>query len=622
MKDYAVQNLMWFREHFSHVYCRVSNRQPDAMKVRLVPAKNEQMNVEMLVQNNWVSLHSRYNPEQEAIRWAQQLQLDVDELIIIGVGLGYHVKSVLELYPNIKVHLFEPNIQILLAALQGGVYFTLPSHRILSFSVGYDDDEEKFRTSVREFFEPFLDKVYQQKVKILYLPSYQRWFQKENNIISDVVKKLIENKRIELHTILVHEHRWTLNALKNLPFTLTTPSVQVLREKLNAKPLVIVSSGPSMEKEVEVLRQNRNRAIILAAGSSVNGMVYHGILPHAVVSFDPAPPNKNVFDLLNSYSVQIPLIFGTTIYHEILSDYQFNNMFHVIISQDTITPLVFQHLGEYSEPVMSDAPSVAILALQLAIYWECNPIIFVGQDFATPNNKFYAVGVSHSREQYLTAEERERYFEVEKVGGGTVLTSIGLNQMRENMEMLLNAFLKNNSNLLVINTSADGARIQGTVEMPLHEAFRVYGTEETRYDDWFQSKENPLHLEWLAEAKRYLNNMFVKQTDFDRIMDELAEIKRKLQRTEERKRLIKIFSELDRLTLELQEQQLFQVVYYPMLRTQFDLYNRMSAQVYNQFASVEKARLIQQRLEAILDAYHRAKELILEHIDSFLSAKN
>lgn len=620
MEDYIVQNLLWLRSHFPNVYVQLRNRHLDETKVRLINARNGQANIELKLQDKWVSLYSRYNPEQEAYRWAHQLQLDTEEVIIIGCGLGYHIKALLDLNPHIRVHIFELDENIMLAALQGSILYDLPPARIASISIGcFDNDKENFEQSVERFFLPILDKLYNKKIHILILPAYQRWFEQEIQIIMDAMKKMVVSQRFDLHTTLAFEEHWTLNALYNLPYTLTTPSVSQLKQNTKGRPLIIVSSGPSMEKEVELLKKNRNKAIILAAGSSVNGLVHHGVLPHAVVSFDPAPPNKKVFDLLFSHGVQVPLIFGTTIYHKILSDYHYKSLFHVIISQDKITPLVYQHLGEDPSPILSDAPTVAILALQLAVYWACNPIIFVGQDLATPNNKFYAEGVSHLRTPDLSEEERKQYFEVEKVGGGTVLTSPGLNRMRENMEKLLSWYSKNNSNLFFINTSTEGARIQGTVEMTLNEALQTYGTDEIEYDEWFQTEKNLPYTDRINKAKHYLKNeLFLKQTDTDRIMDKLAETNRKLQKTYEREQLVKIFSGLDRLSDELQKHPLFQIIYYPMLRTQFDLYNRMAAQVYQQFASVEKAKLIQQRLEAILAAYDRAKKLIQECIDSFI----
>lgn len=624
LEGYIAQNLLWLRENFPNVYTQIQNRQPDETKVRLTFAKNGQTNIEIKLEDKWISLYSRYNPEQEAYRWAQQLELEAGEVILVGYGLGYHIKALLQLKPHVQVYVFEPNEHLMRAAVQGSILFDLPLSRVRSISVGcLGDDKERFKESVATFFRPIIDRLYNKNIQILFVPAYQRWFQKEKQIITDVMKKMIANQRFELHTTVAFEERWTINALKNLRYALTTPSVSVLKQKAQGHPLIIVSSGPSMEKEVELLKKNRERAIILAAGSSVNGLVHHGVLPHAVVSFDPAPQNKKVFELLFSHGVQVPLIFGTTIYHEILSDYHYQNLFHVIISQDTITPWIFQHLGEMSHPVLSDAPTVAILALQLAVYWGCHPIIFVGQDFAAPSNKFYAEGVTHLRSSpYLSEEERKEYIEVEKVGGGTVLTSLGLNRMRESMESLLNHFLMNNSHLLFINTSSDGARIRGTVEMPLREALRIYGTDGTRHDEWFQSKEYPSYSDRLTEAKRYLDELFLTQADLDRVMEKLEQISKKLKKHNKRDELIKIFSKLDQATTELQKQPLFQMLYHPMLRTQFDLYNRMAAQVFHQFASAEKAHVIQQRLEAILNAYNRTKRFIQEHLDSLLSLGN
>lgn len=610
MKDYTVENLLWFRKYFPNVYHQLRNRQSDGSQVKLTTARNEQTNIEVYVGNDWVPLYSRYNPEQEVHRWAQQLQLDSEELILIGLGLGYHLKALLENHPEVKVHVFEPNEQILLAALQGGIFFDLPASRISSMAVGYSGNEEKFLQSVSRFFQPILNNLLHQKVELLFLPSYQRWFQKEIRIISEGFKKLVVSQRSELQTQVSFEQLWTLNALKNLSYTLKTPSAGVLKQKVQGHPLIIVSSGPSMEREVEVLKQYRNRAIILAAGSSVNGLVHHGIRPHAVISYDPAPPNKKVFDLLATHGVQIPFIFGTTIYHEILTDYQFQDLFHVIISQDTVTPFIYRRLGDVPDPILSDAPSVAIVALQLAVYWGANPIIFVGQDLAFPDNKYYASGVSHLRDQQLTDEELKQYFEVEKVGGGTVLTSHGLNRMRESMEAALKQFSNAAPDRLFINTSAQGARIHGTLEMPLSEAIQLYGTEEKDYDQWFRVDESQNDGKRCIVGMQHLDDLLAKQPELDDIVEKLTLINQRLKQNDKPGRLQKLFDRLDQNMGFLQKHLLFQTIYQPMMRTQLELYNRLASQVRDQSANQEKSRLIQVRLEGIMSAYHRLRNLL------------
>lgn len=609
-RDHTVENLLWFRKHFPNVYHQLRNRQPDDDQVRITEARNQQANIEVYVENAWVPLYSRYNPEQEAYRWAQQLQLCADELILIGLGCGYHLKALLELHPKVQVHGFEPNDQLLLAGVQGGLFFDLPISRIRSIGVASCHDEEGFLQSVSHFFQSILNQLLHQKFEILFVPSYQRLFQKEVGVISETFKKLVSGQRHELQVNVGFEKLWTLNALKNLPYTLKSPSAGVLKEKVHGKPLIIVSSGPSLEKEIEVLKRSRDRAIILAAGSSVNGLIHHGVFPHAVISYDPAPPNKKVFDLLATYDVQIPFIFGTTIYHEILSEYQYDNLFHVIISQDTVTPQVYQRLGIDPGPIVSDAPSIAIVALQLAIWWGTNPIIFVGQDLAFPENKYYAAGVSHLRDPLLTDEERKSYFEVEKVGGGSVLTSSGLNRMRENMEAVIKQVSQGSPERLFINTSAEGARIYGTVEMSLAEAMARHGSENVDIEQWFRMDYYQIDDKRETDGWQYLTELFSQQSELDKVVEELAQLHQRLHQEHQSGNFQKLFNRLDQHMNQLQKQPLFQTVYHPMMRTQMNLYTRMASQVRHQTASAEKARFIGERLRGFLVTYYQIKSLL------------
>lgn len=608
--DYTVENLLWFRKYFPHVYHQLRNRKPDDTRVRSSITRNMQANVEIYLGDHWHPLYSRYNPEQEADRWAQSLQLDADEVVLVGIGCGYHLKSLLEYYPKVLVHVFEPKEQLLLASLQGGIFFDLPAHRILSIVVS-PSDHEKLGQLTAQFFESIINRLLNKKMEILFVPAYNRLFPKEVGLIVDIFKKLTSLYRNNLHVNLGLEKRWTINALKNLAFTLTSPSALVLKERIQGKPLIIASSGPSLEKEVEVLKQYRNHVVILAAGSSVNGLLHQGVLPHAVISFDPAPANKKVFDLLAKYDVQVPFIFGTTIYHEILSEYRFNHLFHVIISQDTVTPYIFRRLGIHPEPVLADSPTIAVVALQLAVLWEANPIIFVGQDLAVPDNKFYAAGVSHSRNPELTEKELENYFSVEKVGGGTVLTSASLNRMRENMEAMLKQFAQAAPHYLFINTSADGARIHGTMEMPLKEALERYGTRDLDVDAWFSMYRYSKGDTGEKKGLECLQQLFAQQSELDVTVKELEFLCQRIQNFNSNSdHLEKMYSRLDQYMKQLVKYELFQIMYKPMMRTQIDIYRRAATQVRQQEETMEKALVVGKRLQAFIKNYYQVRALL------------
>jgi hypothetical protein len=109
--------------------------------------------------------------------------------------------------------------------------------------------------------------------------------------------------------------------------------------------------------------------------------------------------------------------------------------------------------------VVSDAPSIAVVTLQLLDKIGVKEIILAGQDLAFPGDRFYAEGVGVARPEDVGDQDRAGAFEVEANDGGKVLTNQSLDKMRQSMELLL----QNASFSRIINTSSGGAKIAGTI---------------------------------------------------------------------------------------------------------------------------------------------------------------
>ncbi len=60
-------------------------------------------------------------------------------------------------------------------------------------------------------------------------------------------------------------------------------------------PAVVVGSGPSLGMEIEALRRLKNHVCIIAAGSSIQALLKHGIEPDLIVAMDPSDKNYEVF---------------------------------------------------------------------------------------------------------------------------------------------------------------------------------------------------------------------------------------------------------------------------------------------------------------------------------------
>ena len=75
----------------------------------------------------------------------------------------------------------------------------------------------------------------------------------------------------------------------------------------------MTASGPSLTAAIPFLRENKakGKALLVAAGTSINGLLKQGLVPDFFVSYDPFPANYKA--LQPALSQGVPLVFGSTI---------------------------------------------------------------------------------------------------------------------------------------------------------------------------------------------------------------------------------------------------------------------------------------------------------------------
>ena len=105
------------RTVFNRNMREVKRRMPwiyDKLKVAPLPenlvveeARNGMPTLSLLKEDKYLSIHSKYDPELEAFRWAQSLGGEWDILVFFGAGLGYYLLQLAALYPGKKIILLE-----------------------------------------------------------------------------------------------------------------------------------------------------------------------------------------------------------------------------------------------------------------------------------------------------------------------------------------------------------------------------------------------------------------------------------------------------------------------------------------------------------------------------------
>lgn len=404
-------------------------------------------------------LHSRYDPAEEAAAFIHSLyQLEEYELAIFyGVGLGYHIEYVNKIYPNIQMIGVEPCEQVLPYIIQAGVISDSAVKALDSLFIcnGHED--------VYTAIEQRLSSLAKKSI-IIPLPSYQRVFPQQYQAFYRRFGQYVGMNDAAKNTKKKHQKHWTINAMGNFDHIIHSGNMlSGCYKGFQGKPAILVSAGPSLDEEVELLRQIKQAgtAYIFSVGSAINTLVEYGAYPDAMVSIDPSDANKQVFQKLIDARIDfIPLIFGTCIGPGTLDSYS-GPKIHVITDKDKISPylLTIPEGGEL--PVVSDASSVAIVALEILHRLGCDPIVLVGQNMAYREAKYYASGI-HGPAYDETIKRLEGnqqiLFEVPSVTGGKVLSNTMLNQFRIDMENVIQKYSMTN----IINCTVDGARIEGT----------------------------------------------------------------------------------------------------------------------------------------------------------------
>jgi len=451
------KNVKFLKENCPKVWEQIKEGDFTSEGYKVLPAKKEGLYF-IEAENKKMLLHSRYDPLREARIWAETQNLsEIKHVILFGLGLGYHVEALIERQPDLFLYIYEPDRKIFFSTLEHRDWTLFPWERV--YLVFEDGGESCDR------FVWHVVNLTKKGWTFLSVPSFERCFGDQLRKLKEQFKKTRQAYVESLITNFSFEKEWTVNALRNLPFIMGSSSIFRFKEYFQGCTAVLTASGPSLNEAVPYLRklkENRN-ALIAAAGTSVNGLLRHGLIPDMFVSYDPFPNNFKA--LKPALSESVPLVFGSTINSDVVKNH-IGPKAYFILSQDTI----FEYLqgGLDKREVIEDAPSIAVVALRLLDRLGVKEVVLAGQDLAFVGDRYYADGIGVIRSESVSNKEKEAAVEVESNCGGKVLTSRSFMRMKESMEQAVRV-----SNFeRVINTSTYGAKIEGTKFMEWNEVMK------------------------------------------------------------------------------------------------------------------------------------------------------
>ncbi|MBN1041176.1 motility associated factor glycosyltransferase family protein [Clostridium botulinum] len=463
------KNLIALKEHYLELYKTITDTN-EKNQTEKVYSKNGMAN---LIIDNQFWIHSRYNPQNEAEKWVDNIDIqDEDTIITIGLGLGYYLEPLIDKYKDKKIIIIEPNIEIFKNML-GVINITklIESENIV-FIVGLSP------YVVRKLISEYLK---ENKIKKVYISEMQIY----RKINADYIEELYEEIDKDLFqfisniaTEVAFSQMWLNNTIRLLECINKIPNIKSIEERFSNVPVVIVSAGPSLEKNMELLKKLENKALIVAVGSAVNILEKKNISPHVIMGFDGQEMEARIFQSLKN--TKPIFIFGPSIHYKAVESYSGLKM-SLILNNDIPMIRFYEKLGVEVD-ALDCGPSVSNIAMVFAHYIKAPQIMLIGQDLAYTNGVRYADGGIHNHK--VSNEENLKKYGYDKaidIHGEEVYTKGDLIGIKNWFEEYLKVY---KDEIKVYNCTEAGLPIKGAENMKFRDAIDKFCVKEFHiYDE-------------------------------------------------------------------------------------------------------------------------------------------
>ncbi|HEG6839619.1 TPA: motility associated factor glycosyltransferase family protein [Campylobacter jejuni] len=379
-------------------------------------------------------------------------------LYFYGFGNGILFKALLQNKNHQHIIVFEKDIEIIWVMFH-----------VLDFSNELQNSRlmilENDKLQAQDYTELCSSKPFFQFSRIYFLELMSHYYERFHEDILGLNKKLAENFK----NIILRNGNDPLDALQgieqfvyNLPQMITHPSYKELLSKRKnlSDTAIIVSTGPSLTKQLPLLKKYANKATIFCADSSYPILAKHGIKPDYVCMLERTEITAEFFNHdFGEFDKDIVFICAGVVHPKAIEYLKDRNL---VITQKVLAFPYYINLKDFSYAAVGF--SVAHTLSYLATYLSHKNIIFIGQDLAYAEN-----GNSHPDDYQNSANYESQMYEhiltTAYGGNGKVEThSIWLlfKNWFEN-EMIPNT---RKMGITTYNCTEGGARIEGTIEKP------------------------------------------------------------------------------------------------------------------------------------------------------------
>ncbi len=468
-------------------------------------------------------LNGKYAPQKFIKQEIEKLG-DINymaSIFIVGLGNTLFIKELLKkTEKTVNIAVYEPSLSLFLKVLQEIDITELFENRPIGFIIdGLNEEEmEGIINSYMVFNNICFLKEYIQ-------PNYEELYPKEVlNFISKIERKVRNIMTLE-NTLLVFSSISVNNLLNNINFLCDNYQARQLLDVLPKDiPAILVSAGPSLNKNIMELKKAKNKAFIVAVDTAVKPLLKAGIEPDLMVMVDGEKP-KILFEI--EKAEMIPLVMSITSSTEVANYHKGKKFFF-----NEGEPYINEIFKIIEQPFygLDSGGSVATTAMSLLVKLGYSTIILVGQDLALTGNKTHADGTF---KEEMETVDTSKCVMVEGYYGDKVPT-------RGDFRLYLEWFndyikgIKEIRPLNVIDATEGGAKIENTDRISLKECIEKYCVKQVNIKEeiekiplMFQETDRPKIIEYLHNTKQNLLDIKKKAEKGKKLYSDIQKLSKK-----------------------------------------------------------------------------------------------
>ncbi|ECL3484014.1 motility associated factor glycosyltransferase family protein [Campylobacter coli] len=386
---------------------------------------------------------------------------------IYGIGNALLIKNLAKHYKHLFV--FESEIELFILALSTiDLSEELKVYKVVLFDCVAKDLEIQIamifdQQSILEYlslYEMFISSHY-------YLKYYETSILSLNELCIKSASVAIRNADITCFLPLLTHGQF----LQNIPSMLESiPFQRILNERKNKfENAIVVSAGPSLAKQLSLLKAYQDKAVIFCADGALSMLEKEGIVPDYVTNLDCSDLAMKFFQNKENLKQSIIALECAT-HPNVVRSLKAENCMIILRNK-----ALYQRFNLNDFGYIDTGTHVSHFSYTLALVLGFKNIIMIGQDLA-----FDEEGNSHSKgfdfgEKFSGEENIDKFKVPAYAGKGEVLTHITWNDYRIKLEYL---FACNDQKAKFYNATEGGARINFTEELSFKECCEKLLTKE------------------------------------------------------------------------------------------------------------------------------------------------